>query len=57
MKLSAFSLRTIRFSQARKNNADIDEVQTEQIIDYAIKHEINYYDTTWSATKEIQKLS
>lgn len=47
LKLSALGMGTMRLPVVKGNDADIDEVATQEMVDYAMEHGINYYDTAW----------
>ena len=47
LKLSALGMGSMRLPLVEENNAKIDEQKTEEIIAYAMKNGINYYDTAW----------
>ena len=46
-KISALGLGAMRFPTVQGDNAKIDETATAEMIDYAIKNGINYFDTAW----------
>lgn len=46
-KLSALGLGTMRFPKLSDNDGDIDIEKTREMIDYAIKNGINYFDTAY----------
>lgn len=45
--LSALALGAMRLPTADGNDSVIDEEKTAEMVDYAMKHGINYYDTAW----------
>lgn len=47
MKLSALGMGTMRLPVIDGDNGNIDEQQTAEMIDFAMKNGINYYDTAW----------
>lgn len=47
-KLSALGLGCMRFPHIGETDEIIDEEKTKEIIDYAMKNGINYYDTAWA---------
>lgn len=47
IKLSALGLGAMRLPEINGDNACIDEEQTRQMVAYAMKHGVNYYDTAW----------
>ena len=47
LKLSALGMGAMRLPLVHGTNEQIDEVQTGVMIDYAMKHGVNYYDTAW----------
>lgn len=47
LKLSALGLGAMRFPVIDSNDHNIDEEATKDMIDYAMKKGINYYDTAW----------
>ena len=47
LKLSALGLGAMRFPTIDGNDAQIDEAATAQMLAYAMKNGINYYDTAW----------
>jgi len=46
-KLSALGLGCMRLPLVDGNDGNIDRAKTDEMIDYAMKHGINYYDTAW----------
>lgn len=46
-KLSALALGAMRLPTVDDNDSAIDEQKTAEMVDYAMKHGINYYDTAW----------
>ena len=46
-KLSALALGAMRLPTIDGNDSVIDEEKTAEMVDYAMKHGINYYDTAW----------
>ncbi len=47
VKLSALGFGCMRFPTLGDDSANIDEIATAEMIDYAIKNGINYFDTAW----------
>lgn len=47
LKLSALGLGGMRLPLTDDNSAHIDENATATMVDYAMEHGINYYDTAW----------
>lgn len=47
MELSALGMGAMRLPTIDGNDAEIDEKKTFQMVDYAMEHGINYYDTAW----------
>ena len=47
LQLSALGLGTMRLPVVEGNNAYIDMVKSAQLVDYAIKNGVNYFDTAW----------
>lgn len=47
IKLSTLGLGCMRLPVKNGNDAEIDEEQTAEMVDYAIKNGINYFDTAW----------
>lgn len=47
LSLSALGMGTMRLPIIDKDDSKIDVVLAEEMIDYAMKHGINYYDTAW----------
>jgi len=47
LKLSALGMGTMRLPVIGENDAEIDEKAAEEMVDYAIKKGINYFDTAW----------
>lgn len=47
LKLSALGFGTMRFPTINNESSNIDEEKTAQMIDYAIKNGVNYFDTAW----------
>lgn len=46
-KLSALGLGTMRLPTLDGNDAHVDEAATTEMVDYALSHGINYFDTAW----------
>lgn len=46
-KLSALGMGTMRLPLADGNDANVDEKKTAEMVEYAINHGINYFDTAW----------
>lgn len=47
LKLSALGLGAMRLPVIDGDENQIDEVETEKLIGYAMEQGINYYDTAW----------
>lgn len=47
LKLSALGLGAMRLPVMDGDTSRIDEEKTREMVDYAMKHGINYYDTAW----------
>lgn len=47
MKLSALGMGAMRLPIVDGNDAQIDEKATVAMVDYAMEHGVNYYDTAW----------
>lgn len=47
IKLSALGLGAMRLPIIGGDDAHIDEAATAQMVDYAMEHGVNYYDTAW----------
>lgn len=47
LKLSALALGTMRLPVVEGNNSIIDETAFEEMLAYAMKHGVNYYDAAW----------
>ncbi len=47
LKLSALGLGTMRLPVKNGVNADIDEPAAAEMVDYALKNGVNYFDTAW----------
>ena len=47
LKLSALGMGALRFPLNSKDNSDIDEKAVEEMVEYAMKSGINYYDTAY----------
>lgn len=47
LKLSALGFGMMRLPVRNNVYADVDEEQTAQMIDYALDHGVNYFDTAW----------
>lgn len=47
LKLSALGMGTMRLPVVDGNDANIDEAATVEMVEYAMKNGINYYDTAW----------
>lgn len=46
-KLSALGMGTMRLPLVDGNDANVDEDKTAEMVEYAINHGINYFDTAW----------
>ncbi|MDE6253050.1 MAG: aldo/keto reductase [Lachnospiraceae bacterium] len=46
IELSALGMGAMRLPTV-ENYSDIDEKATQEMVDYAMEHGINYYDTAW----------
>lgn len=46
-KLSAFAMGTMRLPVVDGDDAKIDEPAAFEMVDYAMEHGVNYYDTAW----------
>lgn len=46
LELSALGMGAMRLPVG-KNDGDIDQAATEEMVDYAMKNGVNYYDTAW----------
>lgn len=57
IKLSALGLGMMRLPVVDGNDGVIDEKAAEQMIDYAYKNGINYYDTAWGYHNENSELT
>ncbi len=47
IKLSGIGLGMMRLPTIDGNDAEVDEKAAEELVDYAYKNSINYYDTAW----------
>ena len=47
LKLSSLGLGTMRFPTVGDDPAAVDMEKTREIVDYAFKNGINYFDTAW----------
>ena len=47
LKLSALGMGAMRLPVIDGNDADIDVAAAEKMVDYAMAHGVNYYDTAW----------
>lgn len=47
LKLSALGFGTMRLPTVNGNDPDIDEKAAAELVDYAMKNGVNYYDTAW----------
>ena len=48
-KLSALGLGTMRMPVVNGKEESIDEAKAREMVDFAMKNRINYYDTAWTA--------
>lgn len=55
-KLSALGLGCMRLPTIDNDNARIDEAATAEMVDYALKNGINYFDTAWGYHAENSEL-
>ena len=47
IELSALGMGTMRLPLIGKNEAEIDEAASAEMVEYAIRHGVNYFDTAW----------
>ena len=47
IKLSALGLGCMRLPRNGETDADIDQAETQRMVDYAMAQGVNYYDTAW----------
>lgn len=47
IQLSALGMGTMRLPVVHGDDAQIDEAATKAMVDYAMAHGVNYYDTAW----------
>ena len=47
LQLSALGMGCMRLPCINGNDAEIDIAQTEKMVEYAIEHGVNYFDTAW----------
>lgn len=47
LKLSALGMGCMRLPVVDGQDSQIDQAQVEQMVDYAMAHGVNYYDTAW----------
>lgn len=47
LKLSALGMGAMRLPVIGSKDKDIDEKETQAMVDYAMEHGVNYYDTAW----------
>ena len=47
LKLSALGMGCMRLPVVDNNDSNIDEQKTAEMVGYAMKNGINYYDTAW----------
>lgn len=47
LKLSALGLGSMRLPTIDGNDANIDKAATAEMVEYAMQHGVNYYDTAW----------
>ena len=47
IELSALGMGAMRLPVVNGNDAEIDKKAANEMVDYAIEHGINYFDTAW----------
>lgn len=47
IELSALGMGTMRLPLISQNEAEIDEAASAEMVEYAIRHGVNYFDTAW----------
>lgn len=47
IRLSALGMGAMRLPVVNGNDSEIDEKAVAAMVDYAMEHGINYYDTAW----------
>jgi len=47
LKLSALGMGAMRLPLKGSSDADVDEAAVREMVDYAMSHGVNYYDTAW----------
>ena len=50
-KISAFAMGCMRLPVIDGDDKAIDEKAAEEMVDYALEHGVNYFDTAWGVSR------
>ena len=57
LKLSALGFGTMRLPWKADNSGEIDQVEVDRMIDYAMEHGVNYYDTAYPYLNSLSEIA